>query len=98
MGVYIPPNDFMGAEDLRSAWDACPDGCIPIILGDLNMDFWDPRNEREEQIVDLFDEINLINFDRHVEAVRPTASETAAKLGALDLAAKAGGEDALFPA
>jgi hypothetical protein len=51
MGVYIPPNDTMGVEDLRSAWEACPDGCIPIILGDLNINFWDPRDEREELIV-----------------------------------------------
>ena len=50
MGVYIPPNDIMGVEDLRSAWDACPDGCIPIILGDLNINFQDPHDEREEQM------------------------------------------------
>ena len=42
MGVYISPNNSMGVEDLRSAWDACPDGCIPIILGDLNIDFGTP--------------------------------------------------------
>ena len=64
MGVYIPPNDIMGVEDLRSAWDACPDGCIPIVLGDLNINFQDPRDEREEQIVDLLDEINLIDTSR----------------------------------
>ena len=60
MGVYIPPNDIMGVEDLRSAWDAC----IPIILGDLNINFRDACNEREEQIVNLLDEINLIDTSR----------------------------------
>ena len=64
MGAYIPPNDIMGVEDLRSAWDACPDGCIPIVLGDLNINFLDPRDDREEQIVDLLDEINLIDTSR----------------------------------
>ncbi len=42
IGVYIPPNDTVGVEDLWSAWEACPDGCIPIIIGDLNINFWDP--------------------------------------------------------
>jgi hypothetical protein len=64
MGVYIPPNDIMGVEDLWSAWDACPDGCIPIVLGDLNINFRDPRDDREEQIIDLLDEINLIDMSR----------------------------------
>ena len=27
MGVYIPPTDTMGVEDLRAAWEACPEGC-----------------------------------------------------------------------
>ncbi len=44
MGVYIPPNDIMGVEDLPSAWDACPAGCIPIISGDLNIDFETPTS------------------------------------------------------
>ena len=29
MGVYLPPTDTMGVEDLRAAWEACPDGCMP---------------------------------------------------------------------
>jgi hypothetical protein len=32
----------MGVEDLRSAWEACPNGFIPIILGDLNINFLGP--------------------------------------------------------
>ncbi len=43
MGVYIPPTDMMGVEDLQAAWEACPAGCIPIVLGDLNIDFRDPQ-------------------------------------------------------
>jgi hypothetical protein len=29
MGVYIPPTDMMGVEDLRAAPEACPEGCSP---------------------------------------------------------------------
>ncbi len=39
MGIYILPADTTGVEDLRAAWEACPDGCIPIVLGDLNINF-----------------------------------------------------------
>ena len=42
MGVYIPPTDTMGVEDLWAAWEACPAGCTPLVLGDLNIDFRDP--------------------------------------------------------
>ncbi len=46
---------------MRNAWEACPPGCKPIVLGDLNNNFGFPRDEREEVIMDLLDEINLID-------------------------------------
>ena len=79
MGVYIPPNDTVGVEDLRSAWEACPDGCTPIILGDLNINFRDPRDEREEQIVDLLDEINMIDASRKFSPRRPCKLQNRAR-------------------
>ena len=69
----------MGAEDLRSAWDACPNGCIPIVLGDLNINFRDPHDDREEQIVDLFDEINLIDMSRRFALCRPKQLQNRAR-------------------
>jgi hypothetical protein len=41
MGVYIPPTDMMGVEDLWAAWEACPAGCTPLVLGDQNINFSD---------------------------------------------------------
>ena len=79
MGAYIPPNNTMGVEDLQSAWDACPDGCIPIILGDLNIDFRDPHDEREEQIINLLDEINLIDMSRRFAPRRPKRLQNRAR-------------------
>ena len=52
IGVYIPPDCRTGVDDLRRAWDACPQGCKPIVLG---------GDEREEIIVDLLNKINLID-------------------------------------
>jgi hypothetical protein len=42
MGVYIPPANTIGVEDLRTAWDACPDDCMPLVLEDLKINFSDP--------------------------------------------------------
>ena len=61
----------MGVEDLQSPWDACPNGCIPIILEDLNINFQDLQDEQEEQIIDLLDEINLIDMSRRFAPRRP---------------------------
>ena len=61
IGIHISPDCIKGVEDLRRAWDACPPGCKPIVLGDLNINFGFPRDEREEVLVDLLVEINLID-------------------------------------
>ena len=64
MGVYIPLTDMMGVEDLQAAWEVCPAGCTPLVLGDLNINFSEPRNEQEELIVDLLDGINVVDVSR----------------------------------
>ncbi len=64
MGVYIPPTDTMGVEDLQAAWEACPAGCTPLVLGDLNINFSDPRNEQDKLIVNLLDNINVVDMSR----------------------------------
>ncbi len=64
MGIYIPPTDTMGVEDLRAAWEACPAGCTPIVLGDLNLNCRDPRNKWEELIVNLLNDINIVDTSR----------------------------------
>ncbi len=64
MGVSIFPTDMMGVEDLWAAWEACPVGCTPVVLGDLNINFRDPRNKRKELIVDLLNNINIVDTSR----------------------------------
>ena len=64
IGIYIPPNDTEGGHDLRAAWEACPADCHPIVMGDLNINVGNPRDDREADIVDLLDEINLVDTSR----------------------------------
>ena len=61
MDAYIPPADTMGADDLCTAWAARPTNCKLLLLGDFNIDFQNPRTEREEIIADFLDEINVVD-------------------------------------
>ena len=47
-GVYIPPNCHLGVDEIRAAMEACPLGCTPIVMGDLNANIGFPRDDREE--------------------------------------------------
>ncbi len=64
MGIYIPPNDTTGVDALRAAWNACPDGCAQIVMGDLNICFKHPPDKWEEAIANLLDKINLVDLSR----------------------------------
>jgi hypothetical protein len=79
IGTYAPPDCRNGVDNLRRAWEACPQGCRPIVLGDLNINFWYPRDEREEIIVDLLDEINLIDSLRSFRLRTPQQAGTQAR-------------------
>ena len=75
IGVYIPPDCRTGVDDLRRAWDACPQGCKPVVLGDLNINFGYPRDEREG---DLLEEINLIYSSCRFRLQTPQQASTRA--------------------
>ena len=79
MGIYLPPADMMGVEDLRAAWEACPEGCMPLVLGDLNVNFSEPRDERDEVIHDLIDDIDLVDASRRYAPRRPRRQPTRAR-------------------
>ena len=79
MGIYIPPTDTMGVEDLRAACKACPESCIPLILGDLNINFNKPRDKQEEVIHDLLADINLVDRLQQFAPRRPYKQSTRAR-------------------
>jgi hypothetical protein len=65
MGIYIPPNCTTGLADLRVACKACPADCTPLVVGDLNIWFEDPADDRADTIVDLLEEINTTNLSHN---------------------------------
>ena len=79
MGVYIPPTDTVGVEDLWVAREACPDGCMPLVLGDLNINFGEPRDKRDEVIRNLVDDIDLVNVSRRYTPCQPRRQLTRAR-------------------
>jgi hypothetical protein len=79
MGVYIPPTDTMGVEDLWAAWEACPACCTPLVLGDLNINFRDPQNKWEELIINLLDNINIVDVSRRFIPQQPRKQSTRAQ-------------------
>jgi hypothetical protein len=61
MGIYIPPNDTMGVDALHAALASCLANCVPLVLGNLNINFEHPWDVWEEQIAKLLDEIDLLD-------------------------------------
>ncbi len=78
MGTYIPPNDTMGVDALCKVWALCPANCIPLVLGNHNVNFEHPRDARKEQIMNLLDEINLVNTSQKI-ALRRCMMQAAKK-------------------
>jgi hypothetical protein len=78
MGIYIPPADMGGEEDLQATWDACPDDCMPLVLGDLHINFSDPQDKRDEVIRDLLDDVGLANASKRYTPRRPRRQSTRA--------------------
>jgi hypothetical protein len=48
MGCYILPNDLTTLMHIEQAWLACPSGCTPIMLRDLNVNLAAPCDERKD--------------------------------------------------
>ncbi len=65
MGCYIPLTNLTTLTHVNEAWRACPKGCLPILLGDLNVNLAAPRNERDDTIAKQVDAMALINMTSH---------------------------------
>ena len=71
--------DKMGVEAFWAAWEACPEGCMPLILGDLNVNFVKPRDELDEVICNLIDDVDLVDASRRYTPCRPRRQLTRAR-------------------
>jgi hypothetical protein len=94
MVIYTPPNNTTGVDALRAEWNAYPDSCTPIIMGDLNISSEHPCDKREEAIANLLDEINLVDSSRKF-FLRRCQMQLARRV---NMAAEADGEMASLPA
>jgi hypothetical protein len=65
VGCYIPPTNLTILTHVDEAWQACPKGCHPIFLGDLNVNLAAPCNERDDTIADQVDAMALTDMSNH---------------------------------
>jgi hypothetical protein len=79
VGTYIPPNCTRGVEDIRRAAEACPAGCKLLVMWDLNINVRFPRDEREEVIVNLLEELCLVDLLHGYRLRTPRRTATRAR-------------------
>jgi len=65
VGCYIPPSDLATLDDIQKAWNHCPSGARPLLLGDLNINLESPRDERDEKIAEQCDYMDLTDITSH---------------------------------
>ena len=65
VGAYIPPSDRKTIDDIRDAWQQCPEGSTPILLGDLNVNLRDPKDDRDEEVAEECSSMGLSDMSRH---------------------------------
>ena len=66
IGCYITPNNLTTLLLIEQEWQACPKGCLPIMLGDLNTNLAAPQDERDKMIAELVDSMALVSMSSHV--------------------------------
>jgi hypothetical protein len=60
VGCYIPPNNLNTLQHIVQAWNECPRGHIPILLGNLNVNLCAPRDNRVEQIAEVVEDVMVV--------------------------------------
>jgi len=64
VGCYIPPDDLDALENIKLAWEERPEGHSPLLLGDLNINLESPRSEREVEIAEQCDYMDMQDMSR----------------------------------
>ncbi len=65
VGCYIPPSDLETLTDVERAWQACPTGAHPLLVGVMNFNFCAPRTDREEVIAEQVEAMGLVDMSKH---------------------------------
>jgi hypothetical protein len=63
VGCYIPSTNLTTLTHVDEAWQACPKGCLPILLGDLNLNLVAPQCN--DTIAKQVDAMALIDMSSH---------------------------------
>ena len=64
IGCYISPHDTATVDDIEKAIHECLRGCIPMLMGDLNINFEDPRDARDDKVTEILDAQNFFDTSR----------------------------------
>ena len=62
VGCYIPPIHLGTLVMIKQAWNECPHGHTPILLGDLNINLRSPRDERDEKIAKVVEVVMGLTY------------------------------------
>ena len=65
IGFYILPNDLTTLTHIKHVWQACPKGCLPIMLGDLNVNLATLHEERDKMVAKQVDTMALVDTPSH---------------------------------
>jgi hypothetical protein len=64
VGAYLPPSDPGTAlMHVEQAWKECPNGCEPILLGDLNSNILFLRDKRQDTIAEMCNSMALLSME-----------------------------------
>ena len=66
VGCYIPPNNLSTLTTIIQAWNKCPSGHTPILLGNLNVNLRAPGDNRDDQIAEAVEDVmGLCDLSTH---------------------------------
>jgi hypothetical protein len=66
VGCYMPPNDLRTLPQVEQALNECPKGHAPLLIGDLNVNLCAPRDERDERIDEVVEDVcGLTDLSKH---------------------------------
>ena len=94
VGCYLPPSDKEGKNlgDVANALDKMPKGCIPMLLGDLNVDLDVPRNEQEAKVAAAMDHHGMACASKHSTDRQRKKMQVEGEMDVATQAAPAGGD------
>ncbi len=72
---YIPLTNLTKLMHVEQAWLACPKGCLPILLGDLNLNLAAPCNKCNDTITEQVDAMALIDMSNHFRQLHGRRSQ-----------------------